>query len=102
MVAFSCKVNYANNLTKSTFKTGLIAEIAPVITREVIMENEIVDLNILFLKLSNIFQVLFTIFGYECILRLQCLVHCSWSVQQRWRENILFASNAMDVLQKFD
>ena len=43
MAAFSCKVNYTNNLLKSTSKTGLIAEIAQVITHEVI-ENEIVDL----------------------------------------------------------
>ena len=33
-----------------------------VITREVIMENGIVDLNVLFLNLNNIFQVLFTIY----------------------------------------
>ena len=39
--------------------TGLIAQ---VITREVIMENKIVDLNVLFLNLNNIFQVLFTIY----------------------------------------
>ena len=43
MAAFSCKVNYTNNLMKSTSKTGLIAEIAQVIKHEVI-ENEIVDL----------------------------------------------------------
>ena len=39
--------------------TGLVAQ---VITREVIMENEIVDLNVFFLNLNNIFQVLFTIY----------------------------------------
>ena len=39
--------------------TGLIA---PVIIREVIMENEIVDLNVLFLNLNTIFQVLVTIY----------------------------------------
>ena len=54
MAVFSCKVNYTNNLMKSTSKTGLIAEIAQVITHEVI-ENEIVDLNVLFLNLSNVF-----------------------------------------------
>ena len=37
---------------KSQSKRGLIAEIAQVITHEVI-ENEIVDLNVLFLNLSN-------------------------------------------------
>ena len=46
-------------MKNSTSITGLIA---PVITREVIMENEIVDLNVLFLNLNNIFQVLFTIY----------------------------------------
>ena len=72
MAAFSCKVKYTNNLMKSTFNAGFIAEIVQVITHEVIMEKEIVDLKVLFLNLSNIFQVLFTIFGYQCILRLQC------------------------------
>ena len=67
---------------KSTFETGLIAEIVQIITHEMIMEKEIVDLNALFLNLSQIFQVLFTIFGYQCILRLECQVHCSWSVQR--------------------
>ena len=57
MAAFSYKVNYANNL-KSTSKTGLIAEIAQVITHEV-LENEIVNLNVLLLNLSNVFQVSF-------------------------------------------
>ena len=42
MAAFSCK-----QLNESTAKTGLIAEIAQVITHEVI-ENEIVDLNVYF------------------------------------------------------
>ena len=46
-------------MKNSTSITGLIA---PVITREVIMENEIADLNVLFLNLNNIFQVLFTIY----------------------------------------
>ena len=46
-------------MKNSTSITGLIA---PVITREVIMENEIVDLNVLFLNLNTIFQVLFTIY----------------------------------------
>ena len=53
MAAFSCKVNYTNNLMKSTSKTGLIAEVARVITQEVI-ENEMVDLNGLFFNLSNV------------------------------------------------
>ena len=47
-------------MKNSTSITGLI--IAPVLTREVIMENEIVDLNVLFLNLNTIFQVLFTIY----------------------------------------
>ena len=38
--------------------TGLNAQ---VITCEVIMENEIVVLNVLFLNLGNIFQVLFSL-----------------------------------------
>ena len=47
-------------MKNSTSITGLIA---PEIAREVIMENEIVDLlNVLFLNLNNIFQVLFTIY----------------------------------------
>ena len=46
-------------MKNSTSITGLIA---PVLTREVIMENEIVDLNVLFLNLNTIFQVLFTIY----------------------------------------
>ena len=46
-------------MKNSTSITGLIA---PAITREVIMENEIADLNVLFLNLNNIFQVLFTIY----------------------------------------
>ena len=46
-------------MKNSTSITGLIP---PVIPREVIMENEIVDLNVLFLNLNNIFQVLFTIY----------------------------------------
>ena len=46
-------------MKNSTSKTGLIA---PEITREVIMENEIVDLNVLFLNLNSVFQVLFTIY----------------------------------------
>ena len=41
-------------MKNSTSITGLIP---PVIPREVIMENEIVDLNVLFLNLNNIFQV---------------------------------------------
>ena len=53
MAAFNCKVNYTNNLMKSTSKTGLISEVARVITQEVI-ENEIVDLNGLFFNLSNV------------------------------------------------
>ena len=58
---------------KSTSKNLYIAEIVQVITHnEVIKENEILDLNVLFLNLSNTFKVLFTIFGYECILTLQC------------------------------
>ena len=48
---------------------GLIEEIAQVITRGVIMENKIVDLNVLFRNLSNIFHVLFTI--YTCLLSNQ-------------------------------
>ena len=73
---------YEQHIMKSTFKTGLIAEIVQTITHEMIMEKEIVDLNTLFLNLSKIIQVLFTIFGYQCILRLECQVHCSWSVQR--------------------
>ena len=52
-------------MKNSTSITGLIA---PVITREVIIivdlieRNEIVDLNVLFLNLNTIFQVLFTIY----------------------------------------
>ena len=42
--------------------TSITSLIAPVLTREVIMENEIVDLNVLFLNLNTIFQVLFTIY----------------------------------------
>ena len=44
---------------KSTTKNNLyIAEIVQVITHgEVIKENEIVDLNVLFLNLSNTFKV---------------------------------------------
>ena len=71
MAAFNFKVNYTNNLMKSTSKTGLIVEIVQVILHEVIMENEIVDLKVLFHNLRNIFQLKFTIFGHECILRLQ-------------------------------
>ena len=55
MAVFSRQVNYTNNLMKSTFKTGLIAEIVQVIPHEVIMGNEIVYLNVLFLNLSNFF-----------------------------------------------
>ena len=72
MAAFGRQVNYTNNLMKSTFKTGLIAEIVQVITHEVIMENEIVYLNVLFLNLSNISLILFTNFGHEYVLKLQC------------------------------
>ena len=58
---------------KSTSKNNLyIAAILQVITHsEVIKENEIVDLNVLFLNLSNTFKN-FKIFGYGCILTLQC------------------------------
>ena len=52
-------LNVIRCMKNSTSITGLIA---PVITREVIMENEIVDLNVLFLNLNTIFQVLFTIY----------------------------------------
>lgn len=41
---------------------GFIAVIAQVIRREVIMENKIDYLNVLFLNLNNIFQVLLTIY----------------------------------------
>ena len=71
MAVFNRKVNYTNNLMKSTFKTGLITEIMQVITHEVIRKNEIVYINFLFLNLSNIFLILFTIFGDKCILKLQ-------------------------------
>ena len=71
MAAFNRKVNYTNNLMKSTFKKGLITEIMQAITHEVIGKNEIVYINFLFLNLSNIFLILFTNFGHECILKLQ-------------------------------
>ena len=54
IVAFSCKVNYTNNLTIRTSKTGLIAEI-----KKSSRTKPIVDLNILILNLSNVFQVSF-------------------------------------------
>ena len=71
MAAFNRKVNYTNNLMKSTFKKGLVTEIMQAITHEVIGKNEIVYINFLFLNLSNIFLILFTNFGHECILKLQ-------------------------------
>ena len=74
MAAFSCKINIRNNLMKSTSKKTYILWKSPhVITHsEVIKEIEINDLNVLFLNLSSTFKVLFTIFGYECIVTLQC------------------------------
>ena len=54
---FECHSMHEKFYVYST--TGLTAQ---VVTREVIMENEIVDLNVLFLNLNNIFQVLFTIY----------------------------------------
>ena len=56
------------------FITSLIA---PVITREVIMENEIVDLNVLF-NLNTIFQVLFTINARTINAAFIPKVHCSF------------------------
>ena len=71
-----------------------IAEIVSVITYgEVIKENEIVDLNVLFLNLSHTFQVLFTIF-------VKCIAH-DQSNNDRKR-NSLFASNAMHLVDQFN
>ena len=98
MAAFNREVNYKNNLMKSTFKTDLITEIMQAITHEVIRKNETVYIIFLILNFSIIFLILFTIFGHECILRLQRLMHCSWSNDG---ENFVFLSNAMDFLQQF-
>ena len=56
-----------------------------VITHEVIRKNEIVYINFLFLNLSNILLILFTISGHECMLRLQRQVQCSWSNDGEFR-----------------
>ena len=101
MAAFSCKVNYTNNLMKSTSKTGLMEEIAQVITHEVI-ENKIVDLNVLFLNLSNVFQVSFYnlwLRMYPEIAMLSALFIVSPTTIGRISH---FASSAMDLIQEFD
>ena len=101
MAAFSCIVNYTNNFIKSTSKTGLIAEIVQVITHEVI-ENEFVDLNVLSLNLSNIFQVSF----YNLWLRMYpeiAMLSAMFIVSPTTTKIILhFTSSAMDLLQEFD
>ena len=86
---------------KSTSKTGLIVDIAQVITHEVI-ENQIVDLNVLFLNLSNVFQVSFYnlwLRMYPEIAMLSALLIVSPITIKLISH---FPSNAMDSLQEFD
>ena len=80
-------------MKNSTSITGLIA---PVITREVIMENEIVDLNVLFLNLNTIFQVLARVqfSGHQYAAESVCR-DCRLTLSIFLRENTNFIKNNM-------
>ena len=85
-------------MKNSTFITGLIV---PVITREVIMENEIVE--ILFLNLNNIFQVLFTLFPKCTVPSVHVLKRPTqaWHFFSDFACLILVCFNGIDNLRLF-